>query len=294
MRLGTGMGFARGLDLTGDEKYRLLSQAGFECVDTMIDGSWRSPEWQTPDEELRRQMEESREAARRNDIEIYQFHAPFDCVWSGDPAVMEAVRKVQIQAIKATSWLGARYMVMHPLTFGYRLNDEQLRMAKEKNTEYFGGLRPYLQKYDVQVAIENMFVYDHNGRPRKTNCSTAQQLKEYVDALGRDSFGVCMDSGHAALVLQDPAEMICELGSDYLLVTHMHDNTCINDDHMLPGFGTLDWVSIGRALRDIGYEGVFNYEADRLFSKLGVFRKDLSLDFLRLYAALGKSIINAK
>ena len=115
---------------------------------------------------------------------------------------------------------------------------------------------------------------------------------DYVDALGSERFGVCLDVGHAALVSQDPAEMIYTLGNKYLFATHMHDNTTLSDDHMIPGYGKLDWISIGKALNDIGYEGVFNYEADRTYFRLGEFRKELSLEFLKLYAELGRSIVN--
>ena len=293
MRIGTGLGFARDLNLTEEEKYSILAEVGFDTVDCMLEGGYRASIWQLPDDELRNQLERIRDIAHERGIEIHQIHAPFDCVWSEDASVREACWKAQIQAIKATSYLGATYMVMHPLTFGYRLNKEQYKYAKQKNVEYFSYLEPYLQQYGVKVAIENVFVYDTHSRPCKTNCSTAQALKEYVDALDSDRFGVCLDVGHAALATQDPVEMIYELGNKYLFATHIHDNNHLSDDHMMPGYGKLDWFAIGKALRDIGYDGVFNYEADRTYAKIGPFRKELSLDFLRVYAELGKSIVNA-
>lgn len=293
MRIGTGLTFSAGLQLTEDEQYRVLAQAGFDCVDCMIDGSCRSPQWQIPDAELRAKMEAIRRAANQNGITVHQTHAPFDCVWSNDLCVMEEYWRVQIQSIKATAFLGAPYMVMHPLTFGCRLDERQLGDAKQKNIAYFSYLKPYLKEYGVKVAIENIFAYDRNNIPFKTNGSTAWELKEYVDELGGEFFGVCLDVGHAALVCQDPVEMIYELGNVYLQVTHMHDNNRLGDAHAMPGCGTMDWFAIGKALRDIDYEGVFNYEAGRTYSKLGVFREDLSLDFLKLYAALAKSIVGA-
>ena len=290
MRLGTGLGFAQDLNLTEDEKYKMLADVGFDCADVMIEGSYRAPIWQLSDIELRNQMEPIGKNAHKNGIEIHQIHAPFDCVWSQDLSVREACWKAQIQAIKTTAFLGATYMVMHPLTFGYRLNQEEYEYAKQKNVEYFSYLEPYLKEYDVKVAIENVFVYDTHNRPCKTNCSTARDLIGYVDVLNSDRFGVCLDVGHATLVSQDPVEMIYTLGKDYLFATHMHDNNHLSDDHMMPGYGKLDWVLIGKALDDIGYEGVFNYEADRTYFKLGELRKELSLEFLKLYAELAKSI----
>ena len=77
------------------------------------------------------------------------------------------------------------------------------------------------------------------------------------------------------------------MGKKHLHVTHMHDNDYINDDHYMPGIGKIDWYAIGKALNDIGYENVFSYEANRTFRLLGPYKDELSIDFLKLYVALG-------
>ena len=46
-----------------------------------------------------------------------------------------------------------------------------------------------------------------------------------------------------------------------LLALHIADNQGINDDHILPySRGTVDWNSVFNTLKDISYNGLFNFE----------------------------------
>jgi sugar phosphate isomerase/epimerase len=64
----------------------------------------------------------------------------------------------------------------------------------------------------------------------------------------------------------------------------------------MPGMGTLDWYRIGKALNEIGFDKVFNYEADETYMRLYSLPNSYQtyLDTFRLYAELGKAIIQAK
>jgi sugar phosphate isomerase/epimerase len=93
---------------------------------------------------------------------------------------------------------------------------------------------------------------------------------------------------------EDPVQMIYKLGRKYLHVTHVHDNDYLNDDHYMPGIGKIDWYAIGRALNDIGYEGVFNFEANRTFERIVPFRNELTMDFLKVYIEMARAITNVK
>ncbi|MBR7063270.1 MAG: sugar phosphate isomerase/epimerase, partial [Clostridia bacterium] len=51
-------------------------------------------------------------------------------------------------------------------------------------------------------------------------------------------------------------------GRDYLRVLHVHDNNGVGDFHWLPETGVIDWDNFSRALRDIGFTGVFSLETN--------------------------------
>jgi sugar phosphate isomerase/epimerase len=53
--------------------------------------------------------------------------------------------------------------------------------------------------------------------------------------------------------------MIKIFGKD-VTILHLHDNTGHWDDHLLPGFGNINWPGVFDALDEIGYSGVYNFE----------------------------------
>lgn len=72
----------------------------------------------------------------------------------------------------------------------------------------------------------------------------------------------CLDLGHSALVGVEPADFIRALGKTKLQALHVHDVNYRRDCHNLPFTEKLDWESIAVALREIGYQGEFTFEAD--------------------------------
>jgi sugar phosphate isomerase/epimerase len=295
IKLGSQVGFCGGLGLSEAEMYKAMSDVGFQSVDYSLMNGYTSDLWKWSDEDLKKYMTERKNVMNANGIFAGQTHSPMDAYWGKNPETKEARWNAQIQAIKAASYLESPYIVIHPLCPPTRIHKRGYEEAKELNMEYYNFLKPYLEEYNVKAAIENMYGYDPIlGRMCETTCSTAKELIDYVDTLNSDRFVVCLDVGHSALGGQDPVSMIYELGNKYLHVTHMHDNNYLGDSHMMAGMGKLDWWSIGKALNDIGFEDVFNYEADCPYGHLGNYRKILSLDLLKVYAEVGKAIISVK
>ena len=51
------------------------------------------------------------------------------------------------------------------------------------------------------------------------------------------------------------------LAGDRLIALHINDNDASRDQHLMPfGMGNVDFKDVMRALRDIGYRGLFNLE----------------------------------
>ena len=280
-----------GLGVSREEMFRKIAEAGFESIDYSLMNGYRDPMWQFADEELQEKMESERKLMGKYGLIVGQTHAPMDAYWENDESTKEARWHAQIQAVKACAYLGSKYIVIHPLTKPIRMNQEKYEQSKKINMEFFTFIKPYLEQYDVKVAIENLFAYDHiSGCYCETACSTAERLIDYVDTMNSDRFVVCLDTGHARLVGLDPVKMIYQLGKKYLHVLHIHDNNFTEDEHLMPGMGRLDWHGIGKALYDIGFEGVFNYESNVPFEYFGSYRKGMAEKLLKVYAELGKAI----
>ncbi len=68
-----------------------------------------------------------------------------------------------------------------------------------------------------------------------------------------------MDTSHAHVQGLDCAAAVRRFGT-HICCTHISDNDGSGDQHRTPGGGSIDWPSVVAALRDVGYDGLFNLE----------------------------------
>ena len=47
---------------------------------------------------------------------------------------------------------------------------------------------------------------------------------------------------------------------------HISDHDYLDEQHWLPGEGKINWKEVVSALKEIGYEGVFNYEVESTYA----------------------------
>ena len=87
----------------------------------------------------------------------------------------------------------------------------------------------------------------------------AELLLELVRSVGAPNFGICVDSGHCHFNNIDLPEMIRRSGA-HLLETHFHDNFGDRDRHNPVGIGTVNWLEVIGALREIGFAGEITFE----------------------------------
>ncbi len=109
-------------------------------------------------------------------------------------------------------------------------------------------LWPVAQRYGVRLAVEVI----------PNAISTTSALVELVESDIDADLGICMDVGHARL-MGDVVDAI-ETSSGHLLTTHIHDNRGRNDDHLVPGKGTIDWDATLLAFQKVGYDGAWMFE----------------------------------
>jgi sugar phosphate isomerase/epimerase len=115
----------------------------------------------------------------------------------------------------------------------------------------------------VRYLLENM-------PPRQFGCDVSY-LRRLVDAVASPHLGLLYDSGHAALC-GDPVGAIRTMGPR-LWGVHLHDNRGTEDDHLIPGMGTLPFEAIARTLAEVGYAGTFMIEVYRPTEEV---RRDLT------------------
>jgi len=164
-----------------------------------------------------------------------------------------------LRSIEACGMLGIKLAVIHT-SFGegpYRYpEDKEAYFAANK--PFFQALIPAMERYGVQVLLENSCEVNTQGAYFPI---TGQDLNEMIAFLDHPMFGAVWDIGHAHIQGLNQREEMVTIGKN-LKAVHIHDNNGRRDQHQTVFNGTLDWDSFLRGIRDSGFEGPFTYEID--------------------------------
>ena len=184
--------------------------------------------------------------AQDKGIKFIQAHAPFGGVFENTDEFVSRITR----GMQKASWIGAPMIVVHPCK---HVNYKEVGFDKmfEYNYNFYKGLVPYAEEYDIKIAIENINL---------SLTEKADALVKLYEELNNPVFTVCFDAGHGNVIGENPAEMVKVIGKR-IGCTHIHDNDGSRDQHTLPFYGTTDWEAVMKALAEVDYEGDLNYEA---------------------------------
>lgn len=156
------------------------------------------------------------------------------------------------KAMVIARYLGAKYMVVHPL-MPYGVNSpEAPDEVYAINRQYFAALANVGKNLGITVCLENMPFTDFP-------LSTPERIAELVRDINSPYLKICFDTGHANMFGTPIGESVRELG-ELIAVVHAHDNFADDDTHNVPYNGTVDWMNFAEALFDIGFDGVISLE----------------------------------
>lgn len=277
-----------------DRGFEMIATAGFDGVDINLDhllpsaqirANERCGYFDRPEEDRLETLLPYKEAAERNGLRFVQAHAPFPNYVPDEETnayVLDAVQKT----IQLCGFLNCRNLVVHP---GFQPTD--VRMAPEEEWNYnirmYAELIPHLRKYGVTCCLENLFSR-HRGKVMEAVCASPYEAVQYIDHLnemaGERLFGFCLDTGHANLVGKDLYAMIRQLG-DRFQVLHVHDNNGLEDEHLFPYMGIIDWERFCCGLKEIHYAHDLNFET---FRTMDTFAPELAPKLLDLLHETGE------
>lgn len=244
-----------------------IRSAGFGVCDfSLWNDPWDGGIWTLGENDFNSYFKDLRSVSDVIGLRIGQAHAPFASTVG--EAEQDAHRLSVIRrAILAAGILGSPSIVVHPAIHIPEGGSAGRDASLEYNLRMYKSLVPQVEQSGVKVALENLFKYEFDERwgrrvvPGFT--SNAEDLSELLTALGSEHFCLCLDVGHCLLTGLNPAEMIRQL-APWLETLHIHDNAGLEDDHLLPYLGKADWDAICMALRESGYRGTLNLEADEM------------------------------
>jgi sugar phosphate isomerase/epimerase len=101
---------------------------------------------------------------------------------------------------------------------------------------------------NVRFAVENTPV----------DSGQVDIILDIVDRYPADRVGVCLDLGHANI--RENALNAVRAAGRRLIHVHASDNHAAEDDHLVPGKGSIPWNRVIGALREVEFQGPFTVE----------------------------------
>ncbi|MBQ4119136.1 MAG: sugar phosphate isomerase/epimerase [Clostridia bacterium] len=220
------------------------------------------------DAEIEAHFKAIREEVEKRGLVVFQTHGTMRTFMENDEEYNTVVFPKNAEGdLKAARILGAKYCVFHP---GSDLSNpnatpEEMRFRARRA---FKSILPFAKENGVKVALETVGSNWNLGN-KLDFFGAYDEFKALFDDVRMSEFGewfvCCIDTGHINLTAQhnepSAAEFVRKLGKNVACL-HLHDNFGIVDHHRVIGAGTTDWTDFFKALKEVGYEGVYNSEAN--------------------------------
>lgn len=212
-----------------------------------------------------------------------QAHAPFTFTYGLKNDILEQKYLLMVRALESASILGAENIVVHSISVPDDVDFE------EYNVKYYKSFIPYCEKFGIHIAVENLFSRDLRRKRLNGKLGTPEELNRIVEKINSPWVVACVDIGHAALTGFEPENFISRMNPNILKALHVQDNDYIDDRHILPYTGELNWEAIMKSLKKAGYEGDLTFEIVKYLDK---FPKELFPEVLKFSALVGKHLIS--
>jgi len=235
----------------------MLVEDGFNAVDYSELCEVTGPLYEKSEKGMEQTLAYEKKVLDGHGIFISQIHGP----WRYPPMDGSAFERNQWlmlmqRSVRAAALLGSPCVVVHPLMpFGAN-SAQNPGFVIDCNAEHYARLCDYAKDYGVTVCLENMPF-------PLLPLAHVEQVRDFVDALGRKNLKVCLDTGHANVCEMRAADAVRILG-DRIATLHIHDNDGTADDHLSPLAGNIDFAAFGAALHEIGFDGSLSSEAKSL------------------------------
>lgn len=194
----------------------------------------------------RAHVKELAEWFRGSGIPLFSLHSPLyaDYEWgrAGAPPVnlasidraglVEAMDEVK-RAIEVAEQIPFRFLVQHLGVANETFSEKKFEAAMTS----IEHLRAFAKPLGVRILLENI----------PNELSTPEKLVEMIQTAHFDDVGICFDFGHAHIM--GSVQQAFEVVRNLVCSTHVHDNDSVQDSHLWPGEGTIDWKESMELLR---------------------------------------------
>lgn len=221
-------GYGAGYNVPFEERYKLIKNAGFDCV--ML---WWSDRFGRGSD-----YQKDVQYARSAGLYIENIHTPVheqNCL-SLDNLDGENVFHTYLQCVKDCFQYNITTMVIHLPDDKHPVNDLGIKRLENVISE--------AEKKNIQVAFENL--------------NNILNLALVLEAFQSKNVGYCYDSCHH--LNYAPDDDLLKLYGNRLMALHLQDNGGKHNQHQLPFDGNIDWVNVMKKIALTGYQGATSLE----------------------------------
>ena len=261
----------------GEEKaFEMLKRTGFDACDF----SFYNSGVELLDDDYMENARRTKELLCKAGLLCNQAHAPIDMVEEDSFDISCRNYKNVLRSIEYAAYIGAKNIIIHLICTKNRGD------LYRYNREYYKSLEPYAEKFGIKIAVENDFER-RNGKVLPV-LDYPEEYGEFIEKLDSDWLVGCIDIGHAAM-FNDPAEFVLKTNGSFIKALHVHDNDLIEDLHLFPLTGQINWYALCDALKKVNYTGDFTFEAIKSFDRIP---NELIEDTLIYLAKMGRYLMN--
>lgn len=244
LKLGTSVGMFR--DDEGEKRFLAildeLKALEFDAVDLDMTSLW------TREEILERHesaFPRALQAIKDRGLYLNGIHLPFghyrDYSWLDEEKRVQLVEDT-VELFRIVDQYSPYCYLLHGSKEPIYADGRAARMEALKKS-----LAVLVKSTKTPICVENL--------PRSCLLNTADETIGLVDTV--EGLKICCDTNH--FLLEKTEDAILKMGAR-IATLHVSDHDYINERHVMPGYGKIDWMLVLDALERTGYQGVFNYE----------------------------------
>lgn len=271
----------------GEEKaFEMIKNAGFDCIDYSF--YWLDEPFYSEvlGDDYLNHAKKTRALLDKAGLTCNQAHAPLEFDISNDTIDLSNDNyKRIVKSLEIASILGAEAIVVHAVL------PKDGETALETNYKFYKSFEPYLEKFNIKIAVENLFYGPYDSQKYKyTNNLFGRPylMKEIIEKLDSKWFVCCIDVGHATITDIEPQDFIRGMDNKLLRHLHIQDNDNAYDKHWLPYVGVINWDEVTKSLKEIDYKGDITFE---IFHFLKRFDDEMIPDVLAFAEKTGRYLI---
>ncbi len=180
--------------------------------------------------------------------EVWSIHLPFSRTLNiahEDPAVSAQSMVRLLDLVGRAGNAGIKVVVVHPSS--EPIPDENREHFLKQSEENLGRLCARAEEFGMVVGVENL--------PRTCLGNCKEDILRFLNY--NPTLRVCFDTNH--LLKQTNESFIRAVGSK-IVTLHVSDYDFVDERHVFPGDGLIDWKQLQTELEMVNYDGPFMYE----------------------------------